>query len=83
MFESFLEKSLENGPLAEKWQAERTRGLGRKTSEETGNGSQMTVSEILDKVLDKGPQTFLAYPFQVHGATERLDFSVVQANISV
>ena len=43
----------------------------------------MTVSEILDKVLDKGPQTFPAYPFQVHGATERLDFSVVQANINV
>ena len=42
---SFLEKSQENGPLAEKWQdrkSKRTRQKRKKTREEIGNGNQMT-----------------------------------------
>jgi len=41
MFESFVEKSQKNGPLAENCQTERPRGLGRKTREEIGKGNEM------------------------------------------
>ena len=41
-FLSFLEKSQENGPLQTNIKTERSRGLGRKTREETGKGNQMT-----------------------------------------
>ena len=36
-----MEKSQKNGPLAEKCQTERARGLGRKTREEIGKGNEI------------------------------------------
>ena len=42
MFESFLEKSQENGPLAEKWQDRKSKSTRQnKTREEIGKGNQM------------------------------------------